>query len=344
MKKTVAVLLLTLVLLSTLLCSCGGTEYTDRVLGGREDFITLRMANTYASGTAVSEADFDRLAEDCARITSEHDGILSSHNENSHVYALNNKVNMIMSPSETLYSVLTLAEDLSELTGGAYLHTIGALTEAWSRDSLPTDKKIETAKKHIGADSLKIKKRVIEKSDAKVKIDLDGIVNGYTVQKLVERLDGAGLAFGLVSLGETVGVFGTKPTGDPFKVGVSDPADRQSSIGYLHIDSGFVSVCATYHEERVVDGVKCHGIIDPETGRPADSGLVSVAVWASNGSVADALSTALLVMGEEKALSFYSQQKIAFEAVMISENGEIILTDGLKDGVFEAVSENYSVK
>ena len=340
MKKIAAMLLVTVMLL----CSCGGAEYTDRVLAGREDFVTLRMSGTYTSGETVSEADYDKLAETCAKIVADHDGILSSHDESSHAYALNSKVNMIMSPNDTLLSVLTLAQNISAITDGAYLHTIGALTEAWDGEGLPTEKEIKAAKKHIDPDSLSVSWEIIEKSDKRLKIDLDAISNGFTVQKLVERLSAAGLSSGVVSLGETIGVFGTKPTEEAFKVGICDPADRQSSVGYIHIESGFVSVTGTYQEQRVVDGVTYHGIIDPETGYPADSGLVSVAVWSNNGAVADALSTALIVMGEEKALAFYADHEITFEAVLINENGEIILTDGLGEDAFELLSENYSVK
>ncbi len=340
MKKIVSLLILAVMLL----CSCGGAEYTDRVLAGREDYVTLRMSGTYSSGQSVSEEDYDRLAEGCARIVAEHDGVLSSHDEKSHVYALNTKVNMIMSPSETLVSVLTLADNMTEITDGAFLHTIGALTEAWSGDEAPTKSEIKAAKRHIDAEDIEISERAIEKADKKLKLDLDAIANGYTVQKLVERLSEAGLSYGVVSLGETVGVFGTKPSGDTFKVGICDPADRQKSVGYLHIESGFVSVAGTYQESRTIDGETYSGIIDPATGYPVDNGLVSVAVWSSNGAVADALSTALMVMGQEKALSFYAAREITFEAVMISENGEIILTDGLKDGIFELQAEMYSAK
>ena len=102
-------------------------------------------------------------------------------------------------------------------------------------------------------------------------------------------------------------------------------------IGYCYLGSGFVSVSGDYERYFEYDEKRYHHIIDPKTGYPAESGLSSVAVVSSNGAAADALSTALFVMGADKALEFYNEGKISFEAVMVKSDGEIVLTPGIAE-------------
>ena len=145
-------------------------------------------------------------------------------------------------------------------------------------------------------------------------------------------------------MGGNIGVFGTKPNSEKFKIGICDPDDASGVVGYLSISSGFISVSGDYERYFEENGERYHHIIDPATGYPAKSDVRSVAVYANNGAAADALSTALFVMGEEKALEFYGENKIAFEAIIINKNHEIILTDGVSPDDFELAGENYVLK
>ena len=115
-------------------------------------------------------------------------------------------------------------------------------------------------------------------------------------------------------------------------------------VGYLYIPSGFVSVSGDYERFFRQDGVVYHHILDPETGWPADTGISSVAVHTTNGASADALSTALFVMGLEEGMALYESGKIQFEAVFITADNRIIVTPGLlEDGRFEMTSKEYTM-
>ena len=114
--------------------------------------------------------------------------------------------------------------------------------------------------------------------------------------------------------------------------------------GYLILESGFVSVSGDYERYIESDGVRYHHIIDSQTGYPASSGLHSVAVTSYNGAITDALSTALFVMGTEKAMELYKSRTVDFEAVFITVDGEILLTPGLADGLFEKASSGYRLE
>jgi len=83
-----------------------------------------------------------------------------------------------------------------------------------------------------------------------------------------------------------------------------------------------------YFEE---DGITYHHILDPETGMPADNGLISVTIVSPDGCLADGLSTALFVMGREKALAYWDQHRDTFDAILVEDDGSITVTAGLKD-------------
>ena len=90
----------------------------------------------------------------------------------------------------------------------------------------------------------------------------------------------------------------------------------------------FLSVSGDYERYVTIGGENYHHILDPSTGYPADNGLSSVAVIASNGALADALSTALFVMGKDHAIDFYRSKTYAFEAILIETDGTVTVTDG----------------
>ena len=107
----------------------------------------------------------------------------------------------------------------------------------------------------------------------------------------------------------------------------------------MEISSGYISVSGSYERYREVDGKIYHNIFDTKTGYPVENGLLSVAVISEDGAEADALSTALFALGAEAGYNFYKDSKYNFEAVFITDSGEIFLTDGIKDGFILTSSE-----
>jgi predicted phage replisome organizer len=157
---------------------------------------------------------------------------------------------------------------------------------------------------------------------------LGGIGKGAAADELIRYLETSEISHGLVSVGGTIGVFGDKPDGTPYKIGVRDPDDPNGVVTYLHIRDGFVAVSGDYERYFEEDGVRYHHIFDPYTGIPADGGLRETAVYCTSGAVADALSTALFVMGKDASLSLYESG--GFEAVLVSSDGSITATEGLR--------------
>ncbi|MCI9449776.1 MAG: FAD:protein FMN transferase [Clostridiales bacterium] len=322
-------------------CSGGKTEYTDYTIYGMDTYITLRFA-----GKGQKEDYLDSVRDECARIIAKNEKLMSSHDEEAQIWGLNHDVDVILDAEPDLSAVLTSAVHLAEISDGAFSPTLGSLTELWNVSGggpVPRSEEIEAASEHTDYRNISVDSGRISITDKECKIDLGGIAKGYTAQELLVYLNGTDISYGLVSMGGNIGVFGDKTGGNPFKVGICDPDNTSSVIGYLSIDDGFIAVSGDYERFFEEDGKKYHHIIDPETGYPAESGLRSVAVWSNNGGTADALSTALFVMGEERALEFYRESDVRFEAVMINDRHEIILTDGIKDGSFELSEDSYTL-
>ena len=351
MKKIFSGIVLPALLL-IVLTGCGKTEttseYYDSYFFGMDTYITLRFAKNDADGTALSEEYLDSTANECASILNEIDLLLSAHNPASEVYALNRNINLMIDANEKLTSVLDTAYTICELTNGAYDPTLGGLIELWNVTGggpVPTDSEIMEALLHTGTDKIVFSGSTISKTDAMTKIDFGGVGKGYATQALLEYLAETDIPYGLVSLGGNIGVFGVKDDAETYKIGIKDPNDTNGVIGYLYISSGFISVSGDYERFFYEGSKRYHHILDPVTGYPAESGLRSVACYTANGASADALSTALFVMGAERAMKLYEKGTIPFEAIFVTENNEVILTDGLAEsGKFELTNKNYTLE
>ena len=336
-SKRLVSLLLSFAAVLLVLSSCAkngeGGEYAEYNYFIMDTYVTIKLARE-KDGAALGKDYLDAAAAQCSKILVDIDSAISSHNENSDVYRLNSDYDYILSADDKMLSLLDTAETVAELTNGAYDYTLGCLTELWDvthNTKPPSETKINEALSHCGRDKIKITGKRISKLDLSVKIDFGGIGKGMAAQQLLEYLDTTDVEYGLVSVGGNIGVFGKKPGGEDYKIGIRDPHDTSDVIGYCYLGSGFVSVSGDYERYFEYDGKRYHHIIDPKTGYPAESGLSSVAVISSNGAAADALSTALFVMGADKALEFYNEGKISFEAVMVKSDGEIVLTPGIAE-------------
>lgn len=338
MKKIITILLAVILALS--LFGCTGNQNTDLTT---RDYIAMDTVFSIRAGkspdlTGSAAIDMDSVLDGCEKLTEEIEKVLSATLPESEVYSFNSGVNALFDADPMLTEVMETAFRISSITDSAYDPTIGALTSLWNIKGggpVPTENEIGTALAASGVKYVEIKDNAIYKSNPAVKLDFGGIGKGYATQRLAEYLFEEGVPYGIISAGRNVGVFGEKPDGSPFKIGIADPKNTEGVVGYLYTESGFISVAGDYEQYFEADGTRYHHIMDPKTGYPSDSGLSSVAVISQNGTAADALSTALMVMGYDKGMEFYHSDEMPFEAVFIFSNGAVKLTDGLDDRRFE---------
>ena len=162
-------------------------------------------------------------------------------------------------------------------------------------------------------------------------IDFGGIAKGYTSSRIMDIYKDNGITSGLVNLGGNVQALGTKTDGTKWKIAVQSPDDTEDYLGILSVQDKAVITSGGYERYFEQDGVTYHHIIDPKTGYPAESGLVSVTIVSEDGTLADGLSTSLFIMGKEKAADFWREHKDDFDAILMSDDGTLYVTEGLEN-------------
>ena len=174
-----------------------------------------------------------------------------------------------------------------------------------------------------------------------VQIDLGAVGKGIGCDEARKMLEEADADAAVVSVGGSILTYGKKPDGKPWKIGIANPRneDGESYLGSLTIDGTCsISTSGDYEKYVIEDGVRYHHILDQKTGYPAESGLISVTIVCDDGWLSDGLSTACFVLGYEDSLPLLETYQA--EAVFVTEDKEVIVTDGLKD-MFTLTDSSY---
>ena len=264
--------------------------------------------------------------------------------ETGSIHALNAAAGGRTAVSEDALSLIRTSMYWWEATDGALDPGLYPLSKAWGfiggEYRVPDSREILSllARKQTG--SLLVDEKAGEVSiPAGMEVGFGAVAKGYTAQAVVDLLRDMGVTSAILSLGGNVQTLGdTKPDGSAWKVAVQDPEDTGSYVGVLSVGEAAVVTSGGYQRYFEQDGVTYIHILDPETGRPVDNDLTSVTVVTEDGASADALSTSLFVMGSEKALAFQKEQG-SFEMVLITKDGEVLITEGLAEMFQESGTE-----
>lgn len=238
--------------------------------------------------------------------------------------------------SEDSFFVLERAIRFSELSQGAFDVTVGPLVKAWGiyteDPRIPTENELLSLKKlvdyrKVGLDS--------EDLNAKLRIegqivDLGGIAKGYAGDEAIGIYQKHGIKSAFVNLGGNIVTHGTKPDGSPWRIGVQNPrAASGIYVGIIEVQDKAIVSSGDYERYFEKDGVRYHHIVDPRTGHPADSGLIGTTIVADFSIDADALSTAVFVLGLEKGRELIETLD-GVEAVFITKDKKVYTTSGLE--------------
>lgn len=302
----------------------------------------LFAMDTFMEFTAYGRDSGEAVEEAMAEVR-RLDALLSTGSPSSEVSRLNASGSGQLSEDGRilLESALTIYEE----TGGLFDPTIYPLMQLWGFPTQEYHVPLETELAEVLplVDASKVRQSGAEVALAEgQKVDFGGIAKGYTSARMMEIFRSHGIASGMVSLGGNVQVIGRKPDGSRWQVGIQDPDGPQGSvIAGVEAEDQAVVTSGGYERYFEEDGNTYIHILDPRTGRPADGDLKSVTVVSADGTLADALSTSLYLMGSGDAVEYWEKHREDFEMVLITDQGELLVTQGLGGGFWS--EEDYTV-
>jgi thiamine biosynthesis lipoprotein len=314
--------ILILVILSFLLPSCQKRSPSvvkrHRILMGTLVEITIVGRDEDKAAAAISEAfaEMERIEHLMSRWISE-----------SEVSKINRwaGVKPVKVSAEVL-EVIQRAQEISRASGGYFDISVGGLLDLWgfetSEGRVPAKGEVEQALQSVGYGAIVVDG---EASTVELRrgmcIDLGGIAKGYAVDRACEVLRSRGYENVIVNAGGDMRVRGRKPNG-PWVIGIQDPRDRSRILASFDVGDISVATSGDYERYFEADGVRYHHLLNPFTGYPGRQ-CRSVTIKAKDAVTADALATAVFVMGPEEGLRLVEATE-GVEALIVTADGEII--------------------
>ena len=293
----------------------------------------LTAMDTYMAMTLYHQPreEAEQSLQQAAGLIAELDELLSVTDTDSELYRVNHSGGETVSLSEETRALLAEALALCKSTGGALDVTIYPVVLAWGFTTgdyrVPEQEELRALLEKVDYTQVALTEEGVTLPEG-MELDLGSVAKGWTGDRLMELFRSAGVTSAIVELGGNVQALGTKPDGSPWRVAVQAPEGGYA--GALEIADKAVITSGGYQRYFVQNGETYIHIMDPASGRPAETGLHSVTVVTDRGIMGDALSTALFVMGQEKAVDYWRFRQ-DFDAIFLSEDGTAAITEGLED-------------
>ena len=316
-----------LLLLLTALSGCGRTN-----LEAQEAENSFFAMNTYMTFTAYGEGAEDALVDARVRVE-EVEALWSVTDEGSEIYRANHSGGEPVNVSEETAELVSFAFEMAEKTEGALEPTIYPVLQAWGfttdTKQVPSQEEINALLGDVGHEKITLDGTLLTVPEG-MELDLGAVGKGYAGDLAAEAVRARGIECAILSLGGNIQAVGSRPDGTDWRVGLRSPWE-DGTLGVLRVSDQAVVTSGgyeNYFEDE--DGNVYWHILDPETGYPAKSGLLSVTIICPQGRMGDALSTALFVMGPQKAEEYWRENG-DFEMILVTEEGEILITEGVAD-------------
>lgn len=302
-----------MVLMSMVLaCGCSG-------MGGKgKEAVKLRgqAQGTYYSITYYDDKNRDFQSE-IDSLLKEFDMTASLWEEKSLLRRVNDNSDSVV--NEDFAQLVEMSREMHDYSEGAFDCTVGKLVNAWgfgfSKREEMSDAVIDSLLQYVGAQPEIVRgedgRIIVRKASPESTIDFNAIAQGYSTDMICRFLESKGIESYLVDIGGEVYAKGTKPDGSEWKVGIERPAKNKYSSPEVETTISLrdraVVTSGNYRKYYEKDGVRYSHTIDPSTGRPVTHTLLSVTVVDVSTWRADALATAFMVMGMEKAKEFIAR-------------------------------------
>lgn len=275
------------------------------------------------------------------------DDKMSAFKENSDIskinYGAGTREEVISSDT---YFVVKKAVEYSKILEGTFDPTIRPLVKLWSigtkEEKIPESSEIETTLKLVNYNDV-----VLEESNhsimlkhKKQALDVGGIAKGFAADEVRDIFLKHNIKSGLIDLGGNIFALGSKEDGSAWRVGIQNPfKSRGEFLGILSVENKSIVTSGNYERYFMKDGKRFHHIIDPKTGYPSESKIISATIISDNSIDGDGLSTGVYILGVEKSLSIIEKIK-GIDAILVTEDKKVYMTSGVKN-IFMLTDEEF---
>ncbi|MBE6268400.1 MAG: FAD:protein FMN transferase [Bacteroidales bacterium] len=277
----------------------------------------------------------ENLHEDIKNILQQVDNSLSPFNKNSTISKINN--NEGNEPDSMFLYIFGMAQEVSEETSGAFDITVAPLVNAWGfgfkQGITPDSLTIDSLRNFTGYKKISIANGKVVKQHPETMLNCSAIAKGYGCDAVAHMLHCKGIEDYMVEIGGEVVLKGRNKKNVPWVIGINKPSEdgRNELQTVLQLTDCCMATSGNYRNFRFVDGKKVSHTINPQTGYPANNSLLSATVITDECAYADALATAFMVMGKDKAMEYCNNNpKIEAYFIYADEKGNMqtVSTEG----------------
>jgi len=229
--------------------------------------------------------------------------------------------------SRELFDLIKRAVAISRLTDGAFDITYASMDRIWRFDGsmkeMPSPEEVRKSIEKVGYENIMLDeaRQTVFLKKKGMKIGFGGIGKGYAADRAKALLKKRGVKAGIINASGDLNTWGTAPDGQPWTVAIVNPLNKNKAFALVPVSDRAVATSGDYEKYVMFDGVRYAHIINPKTGYPA-TGIISVSIFAPKAELADALATAVFVMGIDAGLDRINQLP-GIEAVIVDDKGGV---------------------
>lgn len=309
--------------------------------------------NSYVLGTLISLRAFGNKAEKAVNEAIEKlndiDDKMSAFKEESDISKINSKAGVTpQAVSKDTYFVVKNAVEYSQILEGTFDPTIRPLVKLWNigndKETIPKKAKIEEALKLVNYNDV-----ILDESNCTIMLknkyqalDVGGIAKGFAADEVRDIFHKHKVKSALIDLGGNIFALGSKDDGTPWRVGIQNPFEsRGDFVGILSVKDKSIVTSGNYERYFMKDGQRFHHIIDPKTGYPSQSKIISATIISDNSIDGDGLSTGVYILGINKALKIIEAIE-GIDAIFITEDKKVYTTSGIDKNIFILTNDEFS--
>lgn len=278
-----------------------------------------------------------QIAQALVYLCRRYERLLSRTLKGSDIFRLNTAQGLAVEVDADTWQALRQGQEYSLKSEGLFDITMGGITRLWdfSQKIIPDREVVTQALEHVDYKKLKLFTHSEEGSthyyaqllDPKSALDLGGTAKGFIADKMNDLMRQQGVAGAFVNLGGNVAVFGGRPDGQAWRIGIQSPFESSEMCGVISLVDGSVVTSGLYERCFTFDDVLYHHILDRSTGFPVESDIAGVSVVASSSADADGYSTILFALGSKEAIRFVESLE-NIEAVIIDKENRSMYSSG----------------